>query len=123
MFKIALPILGVSSSEAAEEFYCGTLGFRKMYAYRPDPNRADPCYMGVQRDHAHIVVSSFPGDGPPGTRNVQIYVDDIRTVLDEFRKSGVTIEGDIMDQDYGNLEFGFTDSDGNGITISQDKSG
>ena len=49
MFKVALPILGVSSSEAAEEFYCGKLGFQRIYAYRPNPKTLDPCYMGVVR--------------------------------------------------------------------------
>ena len=54
MFKVALPILGVSSSEAAEEFYCGKLGFQRIYAYRPSATALDPCYMGVVRDEAHI---------------------------------------------------------------------
>ena len=50
MFKVALPILGVSSSEASEKFYCGKLGFRRVYAWRPHPTKLDPCYMGVVRD-------------------------------------------------------------------------
>ena len=29
MFKIALPILGVTSSVVAEKFYCEQLGFRR----------------------------------------------------------------------------------------------
>lgn len=50
MFKVAMPLLRVSSSIAAENFYCGQLGFRKHYAHRacePDP---DPCFMGLSRD-------------------------------------------------------------------------
>ena len=121
MFRIAVPILGVASSEDAEAFYCGKLGFRKIYAYRPDPEKVDPCYMGIQRDDAHIVVSSFPGDGPPGTRGVQIYVDDVKAVYSEFKQNGAPVDGDIQDQDWGNLEIGLQDPDGNGLTISQSK--
>ncbi|MET0411914.1 MAG: hypothetical protein ABW217_11495 [Polyangiaceae bacterium] len=54
MFKIALPILGVTSSLAAEAFWCGKLG-------------------------------------------------------------------DLLDQDWGNLEINLVDQDGNRIVISQSK--
>ena len=72
VFKEAVPILGtVSSSEAAEEFLLRKTRVSSctLYAWRPHPTKRDPCYMGVVRDSAHIVVSSFPGDGPPGTRD------------------------------------------------------
>jgi hypothetical protein len=75
-FKVAVPILGVSDSVAAEKFYCAKLGFRKRFAYRPNPSKLEPCYMGLERDDAQLVVSSFPGDGLPGTRTVQIYIED-----------------------------------------------
>jgi catechol 2,3-dioxygenase-like lactoylglutathione lyase family enzyme len=121
MFQIAVPILGVRDSRATEAFYCGRLGFRRAYAYRPDPARSDPCWLGVIRDGAHIVLSSFPGDGPPGSRNVQIYVDDVAAVLAEFRAAGVDVEGDVLDQTWGNLEFNLTDPDGNRLNVAQDK--
>ena len=121
MFKVAIPILGVSSSLSAEAFYCGKLGFRRAYAYRPNPERTDPCYMGVVRDGAHIVLSSFDGDGPPGSRNVQIYVDNLVEVRDEFRSTGVELPADILDQTWGNLEINLRDPDGNRIAIAQDK--
>lgn len=123
MFRIAIPILGVESSVRAEAFYTKVLGFEKVYAYRPDPERADPCYLGLQRDQAHVVVSSFAGDGPPGARGTQIYVDDVKAVHAELTAKGLVIEGGIFDQDYGNLEFGIDDPDGNGIVFSQDKNG
>ena len=122
MFKEAVPILGVSSSKAAEEFYCGKLGFRRVYAWRPHPEKLDPCYMGVVRDAAHIVVSSFSGDGPPGARTVQIYVEDAATVYDEYKKAGISV-GKLWDQSWGNLEFSFDDPDGNSLCIAQDKNG
>jgi catechol 2,3-dioxygenase-like lactoylglutathione lyase family enzyme len=120
MFKVALPILGVSSSEAAEEFYCGKLGFERIYAYRPNPAALDPCYMGVVRDEAHIVVSSFEGDGPPGARNVQIYVEDIAAIYEEYKQVGISVSS-LMDQTWGNLEFGFVDPDGNRLCMAENK--
>jgi catechol 2,3-dioxygenase-like lactoylglutathione lyase family enzyme len=121
VFKIAIPILGVSSSLAAEQFYVGKLGFRRAYAYRPAPEQSDPCYLGVIRDGAHIVLSSFESDGPPGARNVQIYVDDILQVRDEFRAAGVELQGDVLDQTWGNVEINLKDPDGNRIVVAQDK--
>jgi catechol 2,3-dioxygenase-like lactoylglutathione lyase family enzyme len=120
VFKIALPILYVSSSVAAERFYCDKLGFHVIYAYRPDPARSDPCWLGVLRDGAHIVLSSFEANGPPG-RVVQIYVEDVAAIHREYRAAGVPVPDEILDQDWGNLEFSFVDPDGNRIEIAQDK--
>jgi catechol 2,3-dioxygenase-like lactoylglutathione lyase family enzyme len=121
MFRIALPILGVASSVTAEEFYCGRLGFRRKYAYRPDPAKPDPCWLGVVRDGAHIVLSSFEGDGPPGTRATQIYVDDAAALRREFLAAGVPDVSQLWDQSWGNLEFSVKDPDGNALGFAQDK--
>lgn len=56
------PVLGVSGSRAAEEFYCGKLGFELQLAYWPFRSHDDPCHMGVKRDDAVMRVSSFSGD-------------------------------------------------------------
>jgi len=121
MFKIALPILGISNSASAEKFYCGQLGFRRKYAYRPDPAKLDPCWLGVVRDGAHLVLSSFDGDGPPGGRNLQIYVEDAAAVRREFQEAGVPGVSELFDQTWGNLEFSLVDPDGNRLGFAQDK--
>ena len=57
MFKFAIPVLHVSSSAAAEKFYCGKLGFKQSFACRFDDAKSDPCYMGltgVGRMHLQI---------------------------------------------------------------------
>lgn len=66
MLRLAIPVLHVSSSMAAERFYCAGLGFQQRFAYRPDDGHADPCYMGLIRDGVLLHVSSFPGDGVAG---------------------------------------------------------
>ena len=50
MLKLAIPLLHVSDSMQAEEFYCSRLGFRRQFAFRLDDSRADPCYLGLSRD-------------------------------------------------------------------------
>ena len=122
MFRIAIPILGVSNSLVAEKFYCEQLRFRRKYAYRPNPEKLDPCWMGVVRDGAHIVLSSFQSDGPPGSRNVQIYVDDVVALQREFKEAGVASVGEVLDQTWGNLEINLVDPDGNRLNFAQDKS-
>lgn len=63
MFKLAIPLLHVSNSAAAEDFYCNRLGFRREFAHRFDDTKLDPCYMGLTRDGIWLHVSSFSGDG------------------------------------------------------------
>ena len=121
MFKLAVPILGVSMSEQAEAFYCGKLGFRRKFAHRVAPDRADPCYMGLVRDAAHLVISSFKPDGPPGTRTVQIFVEDVAALRAELVTAGVSAITEIVDQDWGNLEMTVTDPDGNQLCLAQTK--
>lgn len=122
MFKVALPILGIKSSVTSEQFYCDKLGFQRIHAYRPDPQRSDPCWLVVRRDGATIVLSSFEPDGPPGARGLQIYIEDAAAVQRELRAAGVDVGDDLMDQTWGNLEFNVRDPDGNQLNFAQDKS-
>jgi hypothetical protein len=36
MLTVGIPVLHISSSERAEDFYCGRLGFRRSLTYRID---------------------------------------------------------------------------------------
>ena len=76
MFKHAVPFLGTSSSVAAEAFYCGKLGFERVYAYRPMPDQRNTCWMGLSTDGAPFFISSFRNI-PAGKQSVQIYVKDV----------------------------------------------
>ena len=59
MFKIAIPVIHVSDSATAEEFYGQRLGFNLLFSYRPDETNNDPCYMPLVRDGAYLHVSSY----------------------------------------------------------------
>jgi catechol 2,3-dioxygenase-like lactoylglutathione lyase family enzyme len=114
MFKRAIPVLHVSQSIVAEQFYCAGLGFQQRFAYRPDDGKADPCYMGLIRDGVLLHVSSFPGDGVAGGV-ANFIVDDIDALHEEFRYKGVTIDLAPTLQSWGNREMYVEDADGNSI--------
>jgi catechol 2,3-dioxygenase-like lactoylglutathione lyase family enzyme len=113
MFKFAIPVLHVSKSLAAAEFYCGSLGFTREFAYRPFGG-SDPCYMGLTRDDVELHVSSFPGDGVAGGV-VFLLVRDVDELFKELRDRGVTIDLEPTDQSWGNREMYIHDPDGNSI--------
>jgi catechol 2,3-dioxygenase-like lactoylglutathione lyase family enzyme len=114
MFKSAIPVLHVSSAVAAEEFYCGRLGFRQVFAYRIHEPNPDPCYMGLMRDGVKLHVSSFSGDGVAGGV-VFLLVDDVDELHAELLTKGVPIALAPTDQSWGNREMYVDDPDGNSI--------
>jgi catechol 2,3-dioxygenase-like lactoylglutathione lyase family enzyme len=122
MFKQAIPVLHVSSSAAAEEFYCDQLGFRQEFAYRVDENKADPCYMGLVRDDARLHVSSFSGDGISGSV-VYLLVDNVDSLHEELLQKRVPIELEPIDQTWGNREMYVNDPDGNNIRFVRQRVG
>ncbi len=103
MLKFAIPVLHVTSSIAAEEFYCERLGFEQTFAYRPFGG-SDPCYMGLNRDDVEIHVSSFSGDGVAGGV-VFVGVRDVDELHNELKANGVTIDLEPTDQSWGNREM------------------
>ena len=114
MFKLAIPVMHVSSSVAAEEFYCKRLGFRQEFAYRVDSSKPDPCYMGLVRDDAWVHLSSFSGGGVCGGV-VRLEVDDVDALHAELGKKGVRIDTGPVDQTWGTREMYVKDTDGNSI--------
>src|SRR5436305_173612 len=59
MFQTAIPVIQVSGSAAAEEFYCRRLGFSLLASWRADQSKDDPRYMTLARDGARLHVHSF----------------------------------------------------------------
>jgi lactoylglutathione lyase len=114
MFKFAIPVLHVSSSAAAEKFYCDQLGFKQSFAYRFDDAKPDPCYMGLTRDEVRLHVSSFPGDGVSGGV-VFLVVKDVDRLHEELKAKGITIDLEPTDQSWGNREMYVIDPDGNSL--------
>jgi uncharacterized glyoxalase superfamily protein PhnB len=118
MFKLAIPVLHVSSSVAAEEFYCQRLGFHREFAYSVDESKADPCYMGLVRDDACLHVSSFSGDGVSGGV-VRFEVADVDALHAELVEKGVRIDIGPVDQTWGTREMYVKDADGNSLRFTR----
>ena len=112
MIKSATPLMHVSNSTAAQEFYCGQLGFKLEFAHRADDTLANPCYMGLSRDGVWIVLSSFSGDGVAGGV-VNFNVEDVDALHAEFVARGVKIDLEPVDQTWGTREMYVKDADGN----------
>jgi uncharacterized glyoxalase superfamily protein PhnB len=114
LFKLAIPVLHVGSSAAAEEFYCNRLGFRREFAYRIDEAKPDPCYMGLTRDGVELHLSSFSGDGVSGSV-VFVLVEDVDALHAELVAKGVAVDLEPTDQTWGNREMYIKDPDRNSI--------
>jgi uncharacterized glyoxalase superfamily protein PhnB len=114
LLKLAIPVLHVNSSAAAEDFYCKRLGFRLEFAHRADESKADPCYMGLVRDNASLHISSFSGDGVCGGV-VRFEVEDVDALHAELAENGVRIDTGPVDQTWGTREMYVKDADGNSI--------
>jgi len=117
MLKLAIPVLHVRDSVAAEEFYCHRLGFARAFAYRLDEANPNPCYLGLRRDEAWLHVSSFAGDGVSGAA-VYLVVDNVDALHQELVGRGVGIALAPTDQTWGNREKYVRDPDGNAIRFT-----
>lgn len=119
MFRRAIPVLHVTNSTAAEQFY-NALGFRQRFAYRPDEPKPDPCYMGLERDGVVFHISSFIGDGVSGGVATFI-VDDLDALHAELLDRHVRIDVEPTDQSWDNREMYVKDPDRNSIRFVQGK--
>jgi catechol 2,3-dioxygenase-like lactoylglutathione lyase family enzyme len=116
----AIPLMHVSSSTAAEEFYCARLGFTKEWEYRPAAPAHEPAYLGLRRDGVALHVSSFSGDGVAGGV-ASFYVREVDALFAEFTSRRVRIELEPCDQSWGNREMYVRDADGNSLRFIQTK--
>jgi catechol 2,3-dioxygenase-like lactoylglutathione lyase family enzyme len=114
VWKYAIPVLHVSSAAAAERYYCGQLGFRRVGEHRADPVKADPAYLVLVREGVSLHLSSFSGDGVAGGV-VNLVVEDVDEVHAELVGRGVAIDSGPMDQTWGTRELYIKDADGNSL--------
>jgi uncharacterized glyoxalase superfamily protein PhnB len=120
MFRAAVPVLRVTSSARAEEFYCKQLGFTVESSYRIDDRKADPAYLVMVRDGVWLHVSSFSGDGVAG-QCVYLAVDDVDAAYEEVSGRGARFEMAPVDQTWGTREAYVRDPDGNSIRFTMEK--
>ena len=122
MINCAIPILAISRSVEAEEYYCRVLGFQRTFAYRPDPERSDPCYLGVARDGVLLHLDSFK-PGRAGATSAFLRVSDVDQLYAEISARGAICQLPPTDQTWGNRETHIRDPDGNVLCFASIREG
>jgi uncharacterized glyoxalase superfamily protein PhnB len=118
MITSAVPVIAISDSTRSEDYYCRVLGFQKMFAYRPDPTKTDPCYLGVARDGVSLHLHSFKPERA-GMTDAFLWVDDVDLLHDEVSSRGATIHMPPTDQTWGTRETAVRDLDGNVLVFAK----
>jgi uncharacterized glyoxalase superfamily protein PhnB len=117
MITSAIPVIAVSDSTQAEDYYFRILGFEKMFAYRPDPARQDPCYLGVARDGVWLHLQSFK-PARAGMTDAFLWVTDVDQLHSELAARGAVIQLPPTNQTWGTRELGVRDPDGNVLVFA-----
>jgi uncharacterized glyoxalase superfamily protein PhnB len=112
MIKSAIPVIAVSNSARAEDYYCKILGFQKMFAYPPDATRPDPRYLGVARDGVWLHLQSYKPERA-GMTDAFLWVADVDRLHGELSARGAIIQMPPTNQTWGARETGIRDPDGN----------
>jgi uncharacterized glyoxalase superfamily protein PhnB len=122
MINCAIPVIAISDSLKAQDYYCRVLGFQLIFAYRPDPKKTDPCYLGVARDGVCLHLHSFKPERA-GLTDAFLWVDDVDTLFSELSLRGAICPLPPTNQTWGNRETHIRDQDGNVLCFatSQEK--
>ena len=121
MIKSAVPVIAVSDSVRAEDYYCRVLGFQKMFAYRPDTSKLDPCYLGVARDGVWLHLQSFKRERA-GMTDAFLWVTDVDSLHEEVAARGAVVQLPPTNQTWGTRETGIRDPDGNVLIFATNPS-
>ena len=117
MITSAVPVIAVSDSGRAEDYYCKVLGFQRKSAYRPDPKKRDPCYLCIARDGVQLHLQSFKPERA-GMTDAFLWVADVDLLYDEISARGAVIQLPPTDQTWGTRETGIRDPDGNVLVFA-----
>ncbi len=117
MIKSAIPVIAITDSRKAEDYYCRVLGFQLRFAYRPDPARNDPAYLGVARDGVALHLQSFKPERA-GHTDAFLWVDDVDVLFTEFTARDAIVHMPPTDQTWNNRELGIRDPDGNVLVFA-----
>ena len=88
-----------------------------MFAYRPDPSKCDPCYLGVARDGVWLHLQSFKRERA-GMTDAFLWVADVDLLHDEFAARCAVVQLPPTNQTSGTRETGIRDPDGNVLVFA-----
>ncbi|MHA3774108.1 bleomycin resistance protein [Verrucomicrobiota bacterium sgz303538] len=117
MITSAIPVLAVSDSARAEDYYCRVLGFQRMFAYSPDPAKPDPRYLGIARDGVWLHLQSFKPERA-GMTDTFLCVTDVDLLYEEFSARGAIVQIPPINQTWGTRETAIRDPDGNVLVFA-----
>jgi uncharacterized glyoxalase superfamily protein PhnB len=117
MITSAIPIIAVSDSARAEDYYCRVLGFERMFAYPPGASRPGPRYLGIARDGVWAHLQSYKPERA-GMTDAFFWVADVDRLHEELLARGAVVQLPPTDQTWGTRETGIRDPDGNVLVFA-----
>ena len=112
-FEGVVPILRVKDLAASLDYYLNKLGFRKNWEW--------PGFASVSRGKTTIFLCQG-GQGHPGAW-MSVFMDDVRPLHDEYKRSGAIIVEPPMNFPWGHCEFLVGDLDGHRLRMSGKRTG
>jgi catechol 2,3-dioxygenase-like lactoylglutathione lyase family enzyme len=115
------PLLVVSDLRRSLDFYCNKLGFGQ-----PSVHGDPPCFAMLGRDGFELRLSVAGGEarvqpnGPSGTWDVYVRVDDVAAEQKALAAAGVPLAKGPTDLFYGMREIEVLDPDGHRLCFGQD---
>jgi uncharacterized glyoxalase superfamily protein PhnB len=105
----ASPVLRVSNTEAALQFYRDTLGFTVEFQYDD--------YLGLQLDQAGLHLCQPAPGKLAGGGTVYVFCDEVDTYFGIIRGRGAKPATEPCNQFYGMRDFVIHDPDGNQLSF------
>ncbi len=120
-FNSSIPVFPVDDVVAAIEFYVDVLGFKKEFQWPDDTT--EPTYAGVVRGtvQIHIARSDVANPRPDTIKvsNLNVFVEGIHALYEEFVNNGAAIDGPPTKQPYGMTIFNVTDTYGHQLCFAE----
>ena len=113
-FGRTAPGVAVRDIQSAYAFYCGVLGFQKVF------ENGEPVGMMVlKKDGAEIHLTQQRDHQATPVNVFHMFVADVAALHAICEAAGVRIIKSLQDKDYGQRAFVFADPDGNRIDVGQ----
>jgi hypothetical protein len=117
------PILLASDLPGSIRYWNEQVGFQSRNIVGEPPHFAilgrDNCFLMLkQAPPGHVIVPHCKVTD--GIWNAYFWVDDARSLFDEFKSRGAKIDYELCEQPYAVLEFGIQDLDGHDIGFGQE---
>jgi catechol 2,3-dioxygenase-like lactoylglutathione lyase family enzyme len=108
------PMVPVTNIGKALDFYCGVLGFEKVFE-----NGSPVGFVILERDAAELHLTLDPRHKASQENVAHLMVNDATALYDQCGAKGVRIVKGLRDADFGLRCFVFADPDGNRFDVGE----